>query len=159
MINFILLHVYQQDEQTLRWSATFLCLPSHMPRSARVMKRRWAPLAVLLIAAACLHSRTAASQQSSTALQQACGGLGQQCCARCPPGTPASGEPAAAGGALQLAATTPPGLSALNSKCQQACWPALAARETQQQCALLTRQWQQRHQLQVVSSQVHAAPS
>lgn len=54
------------------------------------MKRRWAPLALLILAAACLTSSTAAKQQSSTALQQACGGLGQLCCARCPPGTLAS---------------------------------------------------------------------
>lgn len=63
----------------------------------QVMKRRWAPLALLILAAACLTSSTAAKQQSSTALQQACGGLGQLCCARCPPGTLASGEAQPAG--------------------------------------------------------------
>jgi hypothetical protein len=71
---------------------TFLRLPAILPHSAQVMKRRPAPLALLILAAACFTSRTAANQQSSTALQQACGGLGQQCCPRCPPGTPAAGR-------------------------------------------------------------------
>ncbi|KAF6251018.1 hypothetical protein COO60DRAFT_1645593, partial [Scenedesmus sp. NREL 46B-D3] len=54
------------------------------------MKRRSAPLALLIVAAASCISRAAASQRSSTAAQQGCGGLGQQCCPRCPPGTPAA---------------------------------------------------------------------
>eukprot|EP00882_Tetradesmus_deserticola_P016032 GHRQ01017100.1.p1 GENE.GHRQ01017100.1~~GHRQ01017100.1.p1 ORF type:complete len:207 (+),score=87.39 GHRQ01017100.1:349-969(+) len=52
------------------------------------MKRRSAPLALLILAAACCISRSASLQKSSTARQQGCGGLGQQCCAKCPPDTP-----------------------------------------------------------------------